>query len=116
MLAYETRLGNIEISNEYLSKLIGSAVTQCYGVAGMVPSGNKQKILGLFSRKDATDKGIIIRGDYEKISVEIHITVIYGMNINAIAKSIVNKVKFTIKENVGIEVDKITVKVDGIKE
>ena len=38
------------------------------------------------------------------------------MNINAIAKSIVHKVKYVVKETTGIEVRKVTVKVDGIKE
>lgn len=116
MLSYETRIGTIDISKEYLSKLIGSAVTQCYGVVDMVPSGNRQKIFGIFSKKDYADKGIIIKETDGKISVEIHITVLYGMNISAIAKSIVNKVRFAIDENVGISVDKINVKVDGIKE
>ena len=116
MLSYETRLGTVEISNEYLSKLIGNAVTQCYGVVGMVPSNSKQKLFGLFSKKDSADKGVIIKGDTDKLSAEIHIIVLYGMNISEIAKSIVNKVKFTVNENVGITVDKVTVKVDGIKE
>jgi uncharacterized alkaline shock family protein YloU len=38
------------------------------------------------------------------------------MNINAIAKSIVHKVKYVVAETTGIEVKKVTVKVDGIKE
>lgn len=116
MISYETRLGTVEISYEYLSKLIGSAVTSCYGVVGMVPSGNKQRLFNVFSKKDYADKGIIVKGDSDKISVELHIIVTYGMNINAIAKSMVNKVKFVITESTGITVDKIIVKVDGIKD
>lgn len=116
MISYETRLGVIEISYEYLSKLIGSAVSSCYGVVGMVPSGKRQRLFNMFSNKDYADKGIIVKGNSESISVELHIIVTYGMNINAIAKSIVNKVKFVINESTGIKVDKITVKVDGIKE
>lgn len=116
MIAYETRLGKIEISYEYLSKLIGSAVSSCYGVVGMAPSGKRQKLFNMLSKKEYADKGILVKGDSDSISVELHIVVTYGMNINAIAKSIVNKVKFVINESTGITVDKITVKVDGIKE
>ncbi len=116
MISYETRLGTIEISYEYISKLIGSAVTSCYGVVGMVPSGKKQRIFSALTKKDFADKGIIVKGNADKISIELHIIVTYGMNINAIAKSIVHKVKYVISESMGITVDKITVKVDGIKE
>ncbi len=116
MIAYETRLGKINISDEYLQSIIGEAVTSCYGVSGMVASGSKQRIANMLAKKDNLNKGIIIRGNADSIVVELHIIVLYGMNINAIAKSIVNKVQYTVKELTGINVDKVIVKVDGIKE
>lgn len=116
MIAYETRLGKISISDEYLQAIIGEAVTSCYGVSGMVASGSKQRIVDMLTKKESLNKGIIIRGNADSIIVELHIIVLYGMNINAIAKSIVNKVQYTVKELTGINVDKVIVKVDGIKE
>ncbi len=116
MISYETRLGKINISDEYLQAIIGEAVTSCYGVSGMVASGSKQRIVDIFTKNDSLNKGIIIKGNADSIVVELHIIVLYGMNINAIAKSIVNKVQYTVKELTGINVDKVTVKVDGIKE
>ena len=116
MIAYETRLGTISITNEYLTKLIGNAVSSCYGVVGMAPGGKRQRILGLLSKKEYANKGIVVRGNEDSISVDLHIIVSYGMNINAIAKSIVNEVRFTVDEAIGIKVEKVTVKVDGIEE
>ncbi len=116
MIAYETRLGKVILSEEYLSKLIGNEVTSCFGVAGMVPRNNKQKIYQRFSKNEQVDTGIKVRGDANLLSVELHIIVLFGMNINAIAQSITEKVKYVVKEATGIEVDKVTVKVDGIKE
>ncbi len=116
MIAYETRLGKITLSEAYLSKLIGSEVTSCFGVVGMVPSSNKQKVFNKLSKTEQVDTGIKVIGNSDSISVELHIIVTYGMNINAIAVSITEKVKYIVKEATGIEVDKVTVKVDGIKE
>lgn len=116
MIAYETRLGTVNFSDGYLSKLIGNAVSSCYGVVGMAPGGRKQLFMHLFSKKHYTDKGVIVRGTADSIIVELHIIVSYGMNINAIAKSIVNKVRFTVTETTGIKVEKVLVKVDGIQE
>lgn len=114
MIAYETIIGTVHISNDYFAKLIGNAVSSCYGVAGMVPSG-KQRLSELLSRRPLADKGIRVKGDINSISVDLHIIVTYGVNINAIAKSIVHKVKYTVEEMTGISVDKVTVRVDGIK-
>lgn len=116
MISYDTKYGTVSISNEYLSKLIGNAVSSCYGVVGMAPGGKRQHLLGMVSKKEYSNKGIVIKEDEEGISVDLHIIVLYGMNISAIAKSIVNKVRFTVDEAVGVKVDKVTVKVDGIQE
>lgn len=116
MINYETRFGKIHLTEEYLKKIIGSAVTSCFGVAGMVSFGSKQKLTNLISKKDSIDKGIVLKGNANSLSVELHIMVIFGMNINAIAQSIVHKVQYTVTETTGIKVNKVTVKVDGIKE
>lgn len=116
MISYETMTGTVTLSKEYLSKLIGQAVTSCFGVAGMMPNGRKQRLFSLISKKEKIEKGITVTGNADHINVVLHIVVTYGMNINAIAKSIVHKVKYVVAETTGIEVRKVTVKVDGIKE
>ena len=116
MISYETRVGKISISEAYLSKLIGHEVTSCFGVVGMVAGNSKQKIFNLFAKEDTVDTGICVTGDTDSINVELHIVVTYGMNINAIAESITEKVKYVVNEATGINVNKVIVKVDGIKE
>ena len=116
MIAYETRIGKINITENFLSKLIGNAVTSCFGVVGMMPNTNRQRIFGLVSKTQSLDTGIKVTGNADSINVEIHIMVTYGMNINAIAASITEKVKYVVEETTGITVNKVTVKVDGIKE
>ena len=51
----------------------------------------------------------------ERLVVDIHIEVVFGMNIAAIAKSIVNKVRYTVEEATGLPVKKVNVFVDGIQ-
>lgn len=116
MLSYETRLGTIDFAESYLSKLIGNEVTSCFGVVGMVARNPKQKIYNKFSKEESVDTGIKVYENAGLITVELHIVVTYGMNINAIAASITEKVQYVVKEKTGITVDKVIVKVDGIKE
>lgn len=116
MISYDTRLGKVSICEGYLSKLIGNEVTSCFGVLGMVPSNNKQKILGKLSKNEQFDTGIKVSGNIDSVVVELHIIVTYGMNINAIASSITEKVKYVVKEATGIDVDRVVVKIDGIRE
>ena len=116
MISYETRTGTINFSEGFLAKLIGNEVTSCYGVVGMTPSNRHQRLFGMFSKDSAVDTGISVSGDLDEIIVEIHIIVLYGMNINAIAVSITEKVKYIVKNATGLDVNKVIVKVDGIRE
>lgn len=116
MISYETLTGKISISEAYLSKLIGGEVTSCFGVVGMLPSGGKQRLLKLVSGRRSDDTGIKVTGNAESLNVELHIVVTYGMNINAIAASITEKVKYAVKDITGITVNRVIVKVDGIIE
>ena len=60
MIAYENHLGTVRISQNYLAKLIGNAVSSCYGVTNMVPKGTqwwRSKLL----KKSFADTGIQVR-------------------------------------------------------
>lgn len=115
MIRIDNHLGSIEISQEYFAYLIGNAVSACYGVAGMVKSGTKQGIRSVFSKRTYADEGIRVRSENDKLIVDLHICVIYGMNIAEIAKSIVNKVRYTVEDATGLVVKKVNVFVDGMK-
>ena len=121
MVKIENHLGTIDISQEYFACLIGNTVSQCYGVAGMEKTGTRQGLRSLFSRRSFADQGIRVhsspgdRGEADKLVVDLHIAVVYGMNISAIAKSIVGKVRYTVEEATGLDVKKVNVFVDGMK-
>lgn len=115
MISYETVLGEVIVSENYLSKLVGSEVTSCYGVVGMVPGTGRQRINRLLN-SDAADTGISVKGTVDSICVEIHIEVLYGINVNALAASITEKVKYVVKSTTDIDVDRVIVKIDGVRE
>ena len=113
MIRFETRYGSVCIEDEFFAQFIGNAISSCYGVAGMIPTG-KQKIRKFLTRKEYTDTGIVVTGNIDKINIDLYITVMYGVNINAISKSIVHKVKYTVKEATGIQVNNVTVHVGSV--
>ncbi|MBQ9414578.1 MAG: Asp23/Gls24 family envelope stress response protein [Clostridia bacterium] len=115
MIRLENHLGNIELSEEYFACLIGNAASSCFGVAGMCQSGTKQGLRKLFSKRTYADEGVRVRSEGKKLIIDLHIMVIYGMNISAITKSIVNKVRYTVESATGLEVKKVSVYVDGMK-
>ena len=115
MIKYETHLGEITISQNYFTKLVGEAVSSCYGVVSMVPKG-VQRLRPKFLKKKYSDTGIRVYGNDHSLTIDLHIRVIYGMNISAISRSIVNKVSYVVEDATGIKVDHVRVHVDGVTE
>ncbi|MBP5303795.1 MAG: Asp23/Gls24 family envelope stress response protein [Clostridia bacterium] len=115
MITLENHLGTIDISQNYFSNLIGNAVSSCYGVAVMVKASATQSIRSLITRRSFADDGIRVRSVHDKLVVDLHIAVIYGMNISAISSSIVNKVTYTVEKVTGLEVLRVNVFVDAMK-
>ena len=115
MIGFETSLGTIEISQEYFANLIGHAASECYGVAGMLSSPYQTVRSRVLRRENPADKGVRVRSADGKLLVDIHIAVTYGVNISAIVRSIVHKVRYTVEESTGFPVAKVNVYVDSMK-
>lgn len=115
MIKMENHLGIIDISHDYFVNLVGNAVINCFGVAAMATSGARQGLLQRITKRDAENKGIVVKVKNQKLVVDLHIIVTYGTNISAIVKSIMHKVQYVIEEKTGFEVSRVNVYVDGMK-
>ena len=119
MIKMENHMGLIEVSQEYFNEIIGSAVSSCFGVAGMGNTNARQSLRSAVRgavgrRKQYLDQGVRVYKDGNGLMVDLHIIVTYGLNIAAIVRSIVNKVRYTIETSTGLEVRKVNVFVDGM--
>lgn len=117
MIKVKNHVGEITVSQEYFMSLISNTVTNCFGVVQMNASTAKQTLMAYLPKKEGKNApcGVSVRVGKDKLVVDLHITVMYGVNVSAVVKSIMNKVRYTIEESTGISVERVNVYVDGIK-
>lgn len=113
MIGFENPLGSVEISQDFFANLVGKAASECFGVSGMI-SSPYQGLKSILSSKEDPDKGVRVRTEAGKLVVDLHIAVTYGVNISAIVKSIVHKVRYTVEESTGLAVARVNVYVDSM--
>ena len=111
MIRMENQWGLIEVTPEYFNEIVGNAVSDCYGVAGM---GRTRQILPLLKRRQAANPGVRVFKQDKGVMVDLHVTVQYGLNISAIVRSIVSRVSHTVEGATGLPVQKVNVFVDGM--
>ena len=114
MLKLENHLGTTTITTEYFAGLIGNVVSSCYGVVGISASTPMKGMLRRVSGRSTPAQGVKIKAIGDKLVVDIHIKVLYGINVSAIVKSIMNKVRYAVSQAVGLQVAKINVFVDDM--
>lgn len=117
MIKIDNPNGYIEITNNYFSNLVGKAAQSCFGVTGMVNSNPYQSIKSAIKTKvthDNSNQGVYVKSINGRLVIDLHISVSYGVNINAIVDSIVNKVRYTVEEATDLTVSKVNVYIDAL--
>jgi uncharacterized alkaline shock family protein YloU len=109
-----TELGNVVIDNEVIAKYAGSAAVECFGVVGMAAVNMKDGIAKLL-RRESLNRGVNITVNDNKITVDFHIIVSYGVSISAVADNLVSNVRYKIEEFSGLPVEKINIYVEGVR-
>lgn len=113
-LKTNSNMGTVSISNSVIAEIAGTVASDCYGVVAMASRNVTDGIVRLL--KSDASKGINIVVQDNGIVADIHIIVEYGVNINAICKSIVNRVRYALETGVGIRVNRINVRVEGVRQ
>ncbi len=107
--------GTINISETVFANIVGHVANSCYGVVGMAAKSAGDGIVSLL-KKDHYEKGVTIISEEDGIIVEMHIVVLYGVNLPAATRSIAKEVKYNVEQMTGFSVKKVNIFVDGIKE
>ena len=105
--------GKISISDLAIAKVASNAAMEAYGIVEMV-SRNFADQLSLFSKKGAR-KGVKISSSNNRICVDVHVVMKYGVSIGAVAESLKEEIKYKVEGFTGMIVDTVNVYVSGIK-
>ncbi len=111
----DTELGNITIDEDVLAKYAGSAAVECFGVVGMASVNVRDGIVKLL-KKDNLRHGVSVTVEEDKLMIELHIIVAYEVSILAVSKNLIDNVKYKMEEYTGMDVGKIVVCVEGVRE
>jgi len=114
MIKIGNEKGSINVYDEVIARIVGYVTTQCFGVVAMASKRPMDNIVSLL-KWDNMDKGVSILSEGNVINIQIHIAVVYGVNIPAITDSIINKVKYTVEKDTGFDVGDVKVFVDTMK-
>ena len=114
MIGYSNEHGTVIYADEVISKIVGLATMECYGVVGMVSKSATEGLWELM-RIENLAKGVKIEHKDEKLIIELFVMVEYGTKISVISNNIIQKVKYNVENYTGLKVAAITVNVQAVR-
>ena len=110
-----THLGKIAIGTEVIAQYAGAVATECFGIVGMANVSMKDGLVNLL-KSDHMTKGInVVLSPSQKLTLDFHVIVAYGVNISTVADNLIDNVKYKVEEYTGIEIEKINIYVEGVR-
>lgn len=109
-----TELGIITISPEVIAKYAGSVAVECFGIVGMAAVSMKDGLVKLLKR-DSLRHGINVTIADNRITLDFHVIVAYGVSISAVSDNLISNVKYKVEEFTGLTIEKINILVEGVR-
>ena len=106
---------SLKISDEVVAVITGVAASETEGVFSVGTGSFASGWTELLSGKKNNAKGIKVVMGEGTVSIEIQLVVKYGVRITDVASSVQENVKNAVEEMTGFTVEKVDVKVAGIK-
>ncbi len=103
--------GNINISEDVISVVVGTALAEVDGVAGTAGSVGGE--LAEFFGKKSPSKGVKVAFDDGKIIVDVIILVHFGCNIVSVGKKVQDAVTTAIESMTGLKAQ-VNVRISGV--
>ncbi|MCM1494178.1 MAG: Asp23/Gls24 family envelope stress response protein [Bacteroides sp.] len=109
-----TENGDILIDYEVVAQYAGLTAVECFGIVGMATVSMKDGLVKLL-RGDSVSKGVNVTIDSNRISIDFHIIVAYGVSISVVADNLMSTVRYKIEEFTGMPVEHINIFVEGVR-
>ena len=109
-----THMGNVSIDNEVIAQYAGSVAMECFGIVGMAGINVKDGLVKLL-KMDSMTRGINVSIKNNKLTLNFHVIVAYGVSILAVTDNLISNVKYKVEEFTGIEIEKINIFVEGVR-
>lgn len=110
----ENEYGNLLIDDHVISTIAGISAMECYGLVGMASKNATEEFFELV-KKEQLSKGIKVQIKENKILIDLHVVVQFGVKISVVAQNIVSKVKYNVENYTGLEVEKVNIHIQGVR-
>lgn len=109
-------LGTVTLTDETIATIAGTAAVENYGIVAMNSKSATDAILQLVGSENMK-RGVkvTVLADGTSVDIDLHVTVMYGVSLPAVAQNAVSNVKYRVEDLTGLHVRNVNIFVEAIK-
>lgn len=105
-------LGKITIAPEVVAQIAGRTALESYGVVGMSARGRVGRLLA----RERAGQGVVVGGGDEGVTIDLYVTVEYGLNLAEVASGVRNRVAYEVGRLTGLRVASVEVHIQDVRQ
>ena len=114
MIRHNNEMGCVRIDASVYTDIVGTAAVNCFGVKGMAARSVQDGLFHLL-RKESAGKGVLVEFHEDNtITIDLHIMVDHGVNLQAVGESIISEVRYVVTKCTGTDVRAVNVYIDSM--
>ena len=106
--------GEVIVNKDVIEKCAGAAAVENFGIVGMASISMKDGLAKLLKVENLSH-GVNVTVEDNKLLIDLHIIVSYGINIPTVCSNLIENVKYKVEEFSGLEVKSINIFVEGVR-
>jgi uncharacterized alkaline shock family protein YloU len=109
-------MGTIDITDQAISVLAGSAALEVYGLVGMASRQQlKDGIADMLGRGNLAKGVEVWRDEDQLLNIDLYIIVSFGTRISEVAQNVQQKVQYVLAGILGLQIDRVNIYVKGVR-
>jgi len=107
-------IGDITIKNEVVATIAAVSAMECYGLVGMTYKSAKSGLAKIL-KGEHLSKGVEVQVEETGVRINLFVIVQFGTKLSVVAENIIEKVKYNVEMQTGLNVIEVNLNIEGVK-
>jgi len=107
-------IGDITIKNEVVATIAAVSAMECYGLVGMTYKSAKSGLAKIL-KGEHLSKGVEVQVEETGVKINLFVIVQFGTKLSVVAENIIEKVKYNVEMQTGLNVIEVNLNIEGVK-
>ncbi len=111
---FTNEYGTVYIDDTVIANIACKAAMESYGLAGLAAKNTKDGLYEILGIENMTKGVRVIPTGPKSINIEILAIIRFGVRISMVAQNVIEKVKYSVESNTGLEVSSVDLIIQDI--